>query len=416
MKIKKSNIGLMVLSVVLSFMLWLVVMSWLDPEGSQVVRSIPVVYEGETVLNDRKLSVIDSSASVVSVMFSGKRSDLAKLDATTVSAVIDLSTITKTGDYPLVPVFKIATAGLQTRVTSYAPAPSFVLLNIDTIKSAVLPVRILDNMTIADGYLRGRAVIEPPEVRVTGPAALLDTLRYVTVLLDGEDVDQSIDSMRSFSPRDNKGETPKYTGFIYDVSEVHVSVPIKKTKTVKLDVDFKDGGGITRADNVEYDISPESVTISGDAATLEGVNTIIVGQIDLSTVEEDGFYEFDIVPPNGCESVSGEDKAVVTIRIHGAKTRTISTTVIETANAGDLPDGYELTLITKAVQVKLRGPEDEVDDIQPYQVRVVADLKDIQLQGQISAPALVFVDGNLSVGALGHYTVSLNVAPAKPAD
>ncbi|GHU88729.1 hypothetical protein FACS1894202_05410 [Clostridia bacterium] len=408
MKIKKSNIGLMILSVVLSFMLWLVVMSRLDPESSQTVRGIPVVYEGESVLNDRKLSIINTSTTTVNVTFSGKRSDLAKLDPTTVSAVLDLSSATTTGNLAFSPTFKLP-AGLQTRVTSYAPSPSFVTLNIDTITSAVLPVRILDNMTVAEGYKRGIAVLDPPDVRVTGPTAIIGTLRYAALILEGEDVDQSIDTMRSFTPRDEKGLTPEYSGFTYDVSSVHVTVPIKKTKVVKLAVDFKDGGGITQAGNVDYEISPDSVTISGDAATLEGVNTIIVGQIDLSLAEGDGNYEFDIIPPNGCESVSGETTAAVDIKIHGTKTRAIGTIIIETVNAGELPEGFKLSLITKAVQVRIRGPESEVDAVQPYQVRVVADLTDIQLQGQITAPAVVYIDGGGEVGAIGTYTVSLNV-------
>jgi YbbR domain-containing protein len=299
-------------------------------------------------------------------------------------------------------------------------SPSFPLpqikLIVDKMATKAVPVRVnslKSNIVPIADYIVDVPVIEPAEIRVSGPASVLDSVKYAEVILEERNIDRTVSRTMEYILVDENGAEVSYDSVV-DVEripgEVNVSIPVSKTKSVMLGVDFRDGGGITSAENVNWSIEPESITISGDPNILEGINSIVVKQIDLSMVPGDDIYEYMIPLPNECENLSGIDKATVTLEIKGVQSRTMSVTHIETINA-DIPAGYELKLINQAISVRIRGPLSEIEQVQPYNIRVVADLAGQTLSGQMSVLAEVHVENFLRVGAVGETKVSLELVP-----
>ncbi len=402
-----------IISVLLATMLWFYVTIDQDPQGRREVLNVPITYVGENVLDSRDLSVIPGAVNTVNMTFTGRRNDLAALDNTTVTAEVDVSQILTAGTTKLPYKTKVP-ASVEKAVSTVGLLYPFVDVFIDKIDTKVVEVRSNINIATKDGFIfkSDQVTLEPHEVRVKGPASLLQTISYAEVVLNRADaVEQTVDATIPCVLRDTNGSRIENKNITIDSPEIHLVAPVHKTRVVQLEVEFRDGGGITNAENVTHTLSPSEIFISGDAATLDGVNVIKVGQIDLSKVPASGTYEMKIVLPNGCENLSGVSTATVDIQISGVATRALSVNNIEYINA-DIPAGYRINLITKEITVQVRGTESVIGLVNAFNVRAVVDLQGQALQpGQLSLPANIYIDGYSRAGAVGEYRVALEVVP-----
>ena len=94
----KNKLYSMVLSLAVAMCLWLYVSQNVSIEEDNTFSNIPVVMEGESVLNERNLMVTSLSNSTVSLHLTGVRSELSKLDSSKLAAKVDLSQITEPGE------------------------------------------------------------------------------------------------------------------------------------------------------------------------------------------------------------------------------------------------------------------------------------------------------------------------------
>lgn len=79
----------------------------------------------------------------------------------------------------------------------------------------------------------------------------------------------------------------------------------------------------------------------------------------------------------------------------------------------NVPDGYQVTLATQVRTVKVRGKQEDLDNIDASQLSIVADLSDVDFAGLYSVPASkvkVYLNADSSVGVIGDYTVVVNVS------
>ena len=92
---------------------------------------------------------------------------------------------------------------------------------------------------------------------------------------------------------------------------------IVKYKVVPIEVQFTEGGGAKLSD-LDWDYEPKAVTLSGDSTVLDGLNSIQLEPIDLSTLpSNDETVERAILIPNDAKNVSGEETVSVRITIKG---------------------------------------------------------------------------------------------------
>ena len=105
------------------------------------------------------------------------------------------------------------------------------------------------------------------------------------------------------------------------------------------------------------------------------------------------------------KNVTGISEATVTIEVVGLATRRLSVSDITYIN---LPDGYSAEILTKSLDVTLRGREDVLSKIKAGDIQVVADLTDYNSRGDISVPVKINVKG-YDAGAIGDYNVTINL-------
>ena len=82
---RERKVTSVVLSLVVAFGLWWYVVNNVSMEDDITFNNIPVVREGESILNENNLMITEISTESVSMNLSGTREDLNKVDSSNMS-------------------------------------------------------------------------------------------------------------------------------------------------------------------------------------------------------------------------------------------------------------------------------------------------------------------------------------------
>ncbi len=398
---KNRSISFLI-ALLCSIGLWVYVVTTVNPEDTVTISGIPVTFYGQDeIQQDRSLLVTEGGDTLVSIDVTGKRADLKKLSAETVSAVVDVSRLRSAGDYSLSyeVTFAAELSDLEVSVTDRTPyRVSFTLAKM---ASKTIEVKGVFDGNVAEGYMAEPMTFDHDTITIEGPEEIVNQVSYAQVILDRTNLDKTVTAELEYTLIDSAGEKVDSSEITCDVTTIEVTLPVVMYKDIPLSVEFIDGGGATSND-VIYDIEPSSIMISGDAALLEGISQISLGNIDLGDFGISEEYTFPILIPNDTKNVSGDESATVSVKIRGMETKTIRATNIAFVNK---PEGYEPISMTQQLQILVRAKSTEIDKIAANNVRVVADLSEITAPGTYTVPVTVYIDGYTNAGAIGEYSV-----------
>ena len=408
---KKNKILLFAVSLIAASVLWIYVVTVVNPEGERTISGIPVTFSGEEVLReDQSLIITEGKDATVTAQFHGKNADLNKLlqQQDEITAVVDVSKIRSAKSYSLTYELRLPSSVQDAGITTASRSPSSI--NITIQRQVSQPVQIVGDFTgvsVADGYMLEKTSFDFDVVQVTGPEDVVSSIACAKVVVNRSNLDRTTTDTVPYTLCDKDGNAVDMTNLSVDVDSLEVTLSVVKYKDVALEVEVIDGGGATSKDT-KVDIDPPTITLSGDAAVLDGINKITLGSIDLSDLESNSAtLPFDIVIPNDTKNISGVDQANVTVTIRNKATAVIRATNIAFIHE---PDGLEATSMTKQVQVTIRASESDIAKITSNNLRLVADLADYSIPGTNSVPVTVYIDGFPDAGVIGDYTIVVSLA------
>ena len=234
----------------------------------------------------------------------------------------------------------------------------------------------------------------------------LEQIDHVYAEIGGDELTMTRTADVPFVLIDKSGNEVSSEGFEFDITTINVTIPISMVKEVTLYVQCIYGAGATE-ENTSITIEPSTITISGDTSVVSSLNSINIATIDLTDFAVTLQDTYAITLPNGVENTSGVTKADVTIEIQGVSTKQVTVTNF---NYTGLPDGYYVEdIITKNLEVRIRGAQDVLDQIQSSNLRAVADLSDITQTGDMYVPVKVELDGFTDAGAVGEYMIAISI-------
>ena len=75
-----------------------------------------------------------------------------------------------------------------------------------------------------------------------------------------------------------------------------------------------------------------------------------------------------------------------------------------------MPEGYTVTVINQQLPVKIRAAKDVLDSLTNENIAAIADLSDLSSgSGIFDVPVKIRIDGSNDAGAIGVYSVSINL-------
>ena len=190
-----------------------------------------------------------------------------------------------------------------------------------------------------------------------------------------------------------------------NVAEVDVTLKIQRVKEIPLVLTVIPGGGATEA-NCEITIDPMTIKVSGSDTVLENLTELKIGTVDLGLLNSSKQDVYQILPPLGVTNLTGVTEATVTIKFPELQRKTLSVSKITLIN---VPAGLSAELVTKALNITVRGPEALISKMTALDISISVDLSNAQ-KGTFTAPAqIVMGPGFSDVGALGTYSVTVSL-------
>lgn len=406
-KLLDSKVFWAVISLIASLFIWVYITGTQEEIITQSFNNVEVMLIGEDTLQaTRGYVVTNVSAETVSVKISGTRGNIGTLSASDVKAVIDVSLISSTGTLTQYYNLTYPDNVNEDAVSLVSSNPQTISFDVTKMSSKSVPVEAKFVGSTAENYIAGEVEFEPKTIKVSGPESMLEKIDHIYAEMGGDDLTMTRTAEIPIVLIDKDGNTMESEGLEFDVPTVTVTIPISMMKEVPLYVQCVYGAGATE-ENTVISIEPNKIMISGDTEIVSGINRIDLATIDLTDFSLTHQDTYLIPLPNGVENVTGVAQADVKIEITGVGTKVFTVTNISTRN---LPSGYTLEEITtQSLEVRIRAPQDVLDQLQPSNLSAVADLSDITQSGDMFVPVRIVVDGFTDAGAVGEYNIGIKV-------
>ena len=401
---KGNRILYLALSLLLAIAFWLYVDDWLGSTTTKEVTGIPVELIGaEDTLPSRGLMLTEGEDTTMDVKLSGPRTVISGLDKNDLIIQVNLTNVTAVGTFSYPWTWDVVIAGNlrdKSGISLEKASLSTVTFQVSPLYSKQVPVSVNVNGEVADGhiYMAERLAADPSVLTLSGKEEDVDQVESARIAVDLTDANATLQREFAYELLDADGNVVENDKIRVSDRRVLVTAPVYIVKDLALKVKFKESPG-SKEENIRWDLEYDTITVAGEPASLENVSEILLDEIDLSKVlSDDGLEPLEIGIPAGCVNLSGFTTTKISIRFRGLDTRTFTATNITAVN---ISEGQIFSKMTNSVDVMLRGPASELDQVTPEDIRIVVDLAEFYSNGTFSSPAIVLVDGHDQVGAVG---------------
>lgn len=402
----RNRIITVLLSVVIALGLWIYVVTVVNPASDRRYNSIPVTLQGESVLRERSLMVTTLDLPNVSMNLKGNRTELDKLNSSNIVLFADVSKIYEEGTHEirLTPSYPGDVSANSISVQDMKPTS--ITIQVEKWASKTVPVEVAYTGTLPKTYIADKEnkILEQEEVSISGPESVIKKIAVAQIEVNLDDRVENINEAFQYKLCQKNGKGVDAQLVTTNVESVTLRLRIARMKEVPLHVSVKDGGGAT-AETVKIKIEPETIGISGSDSLLEDIEAIDLGTIDLNEIPRDTELTFPIKLIDGVINESGVDEAKVSVSFPSLATKTVTITKFKTVN---VPQGLKPKLITKALEVQVRGPKEVIDDVTSADFVASVDFAN-EKAGPVKLKTKI-TSITTNVGVVGNYTVSANLS------
>lgn len=408
-KLYNSRAFWLVIALLASVSLWIYVISQETEAYKQTFRGVKVELVGEDILlNSRNMVITDLSTSTVTVEVSGPRRIVGSWNSDDLIAQIDVSKLSQPAFTSLQYTVKFPDGTDTSGVKTGLKTPETVNFMVSAQTKKVVPVVGSFEGSVSEGYTAESPEFEPSTITVSGPETYLKDISRAWVEFGSQEISSTYSADVPYVLLDEEGEECSTTGLVLSDDTVKATLRILAVKEIPLTVDFIDAAGASSA-NTTLSIEPESITLAGDTAILSGMNRISLATIDLSDFDSTFSDTYLIKYDDGLKNLSGVSEAQVTVEIIGLAVKDCAVDR-ENISCINVTDGYSASVLSDTLTVRLRGAQEQLGEVRGENVRIVADLKDYNTSvGQFMVPVKVSVDGFSDVGAVGDYTILIEL-------
>ena len=259
-----SNLWLKILSIVVAFLFWLVIINVTDPTTEKTFYNIPVQIVNENVITSVNQVYEIESGDHIQVSVKGKRSFVETLTSSDFVATADLSELSKVNAVSIDVKLK------RTPQSNVDVDWGNAVLKVKLEKriSKKFKVQVEHQGELSEDYELGEVVAKPNIVEVSCGESKFKKIDHVGVIvaLNGE----SEDFERTYSPilYDEDGDILDNSNVTFSNDAITVSTRVLQTKEIPVYVNVTG----TPADGyqlVQTDYQPEKIRISGKPEELK---------------------------------------------------------------------------------------------------------------------------------------------------
>ncbi len=370
-KIFRNKNFLMVLSVVLSFALWITLSSTSDIDTTSIISDIPVTLELPAEAQKDNLQVFDGEGLTASVSVTGNKVTVGSLSKSDIVVTAQqTNTITAPGTYKLPLVARKAGVKTGYDIVSQV-SPSFITVTVDRFKS--VDMEIIDNMTYhVDENYYGTTILSNASVNISGAEAEVD--RIARVEINGK-IDGILTSSQTVEKPlvllDSDGNEIKDSTVSLNVNSIQATISVLPKKEIPLKLTYINKPAGLKIEDSWLSVTPSKILVAGSEETMKNLQTIDLEPIDFSTLQNKvNNMTLDINLPTDCRNLSNETAVNISLDLSSLVKKSFVVTKFESQG---LSSSYSLDTTTKSLTVTIIGTEDQMSEITADDLTAVID-------------------------------------------
>ena len=382
-----KNIGLKLLSLLVAFVLWLIVVNYADPVGSTSYSGVRVELLNGDKLNEKgKEYEVMNNTDVIDVEIRASRSVLETLSYENIRAVADLEEVSIMDNVKI----QVYTNKSNDQLDSIWQSRDQVELKVEDRKEIPMTVNIVATGEPAEGYVMGNISQNQNSVRVSGPESVVNTITKAECSVSVAGRSSDLSTSADINLYDKDGNIVKHDNLRTNITSVNVGVEILPYKTVPVNYNIsgKPAEGYTVSAGPVAD--RREVTICGRSSILNGISQVTVPSAEISVEGEDASLTRSLnlkeYLPDGIRLVLDDENEFdgtvsVSVTIEKLLEKDISVP-IRNLMLSNIPEGFdgEVLLLTDSesgeggrklvnLAVKVRGVEKDIKGVDGKKIK-----------------------------------------------
>jgi YbbR domain-containing protein len=318
-----NNIGLKIISLVLAACLWFFVTYYQDPETVLTVNNVPVKMLHTDMLESegKVYIVLNDSDNIPVVTVNAPRSVVDALEADNIVATADVEDMSAENTVPIV----LTTNKYSDSITNISGSINSVRLSIEDEERATFGIEATVVGNVAEGYQIGSVSLEQNQVRVKGPASVVQSVKNAGVSVDVSEAESTISTNSEIHLYDEDGRDLEIDkDLTLNIDKVMVKVEVLATKEIPVKIAVSgtpaDGFRLTGETQVE----PGRIRIAGKKSAVDAVTAVNIPSSELNVTgrNKNLVKTIDVSEylGSGVELADGENgKIKITVEIVGTE-------------------------------------------------------------------------------------------------
>lgn len=410
-----TNLGLKVIALVFSALLWLFVVNIDDPINSRVFNDIPYVVKNEEIAtNDGKMFKIMDDIDSVRVVVHARRSVLNKIKSKDITAVIDLRERDPVTN--IVPIKAVVNGYEENLEVTTECTPNNVMVKVEGSTTKSFPISVSTENKQRDGYELGEMTTNPERIQITGAKSTIEDIQRVVAQIDVMGISEDCVKEAKLIIFDGNGNVMDQSAMQNNLGDKGVSVNVQVLPIKKVKLNFNVSG--TPAEGYRLtglNSEPASVEVYGTKEDLSNLTALDIpgSEINIDNLQSRKEYTVDISKylPEGIELTEETAKNVlVTVIVEEEGTRTIflSTGAVRLDN---LQEGLSAVIETPGdLEIRFAGEEALLEKLN-IQNAASVDLKEYTEPGTYDVP--VEIELNQAITLMDTPMITITISEKK---
>lgn len=346
-KIKKlflDNWGLKLISLLLAFLLWFIVISIDDPVKSKTLTNIKVNLINTEELEEKGMvwEILDGTDILRTVSFDAPLSVREVIESSDIIAQADLSEITVADTVAI----EFICPKYSGQVTNISGNISNVKLQIESRVTKWIDIKPVLVGTLQEGCIIGNTILEQNRLEIAGPQSKISQVTEAIVEINVAGAGPGeLSAKVDIHLLDAQGNEITYANVTKNTNAIMTTVEVHATEEIPVEYQYMGTPAEGYLETGVFEATPQTVRIAGTTNALNRINKIVVSKSEVDITGATGNLEQVIDLKNYLPNTvyfadsSFDGKAYVTVYVEPIAEKKISLAK-EKITIVNVPEGY----------------------------------------------------------------------------
>lgn len=339
---------LKIISLLLAFALWFVVISTDDPVDERRFQNIKVNLLNTELLaeNNQIYEILDNTDILRTVTFDAPSSVRREIQSSDIIAEADLTNLTVTNTVEI----KFSCPKYSDQVQNIRGNIEYVKLNIEEKADKWINIEVIRTGDVAEGYLIGATTLDRNRMHIEGPKSAIDEIAKAVVDVDVAGINSNSTASGEIRLVDAEGNEVNRASVTKNMDVATVTVTVWNIKEIPVVYGYAGTLAEDYVDTGVIEASVETVRIAGPADRLINISELKVNPEDVNITGSTKDYETVVhlkdYLPVGIYFADADfnDTAKVTVKIEEIKEKSIRLQA-ENIQIINVPEGMECEIV-----------------------------------------------------------------------